>query len=279
MMGQGTCKLCLQNKPLVLSHFMPKALYAYCREGEFHPVQVGHGRVISTDRQTTDYLLCLDCEDVINKGGETWLTPKLATVDRRFPFYDLLTARPADLEEERIAFYFAASNPEIKVDKLTHFAMALFWKAAVHSWSGHAREPRIDLGPYAERIRKWLLGEADFPAHVYLTVMVSRPLRAQIVFNDPWEGKRQANRNYFTHVPGIMFMLTVGKQMPTESSRICLHKNPGHPIIISDELTDKFERQFARMYLESRKTAAFLRSKAKRAAPAEPPGGGKRRAD
>jgi hypothetical protein len=248
---------------------MPAALYDYCRSGDFSPVRVGNGVVLPTDRQTQDYLLCHECEDRFNKGGETWLTPKLATMDRTFPFYDLLTRLPAAFEEDGLAFYFAANNPDIKVEKLTQFAMGLFWKASVHSWAGQNKtEPRIELGPYSETTRKWLLGEANFPLHVYLSMAVSRPARAQITFSEPREGVGHPDRCYFTYVPGILFMISVGKQAPPETLATCLHTNPEHPIIISDDLTDEIELLFAKSFLQSRKTAAFLRSKAKRRAKA-----------
>src|SRR5260370_29751527 len=37
------------------------------------PIRVGDGYVIPTDRQIKTYLLCLDCEDILSKGGETWV--------------------------------------------------------------------------------------------------------------------------------------------------------------------------------------------------------------
>jgi hypothetical protein len=243
---------------------MPASLYDYCRAGDFQPVKVGGGVVIPTSRQTQDYLLCEACEGVLNKGGETWLTPKLATMERKFPFYDLLTKRAPDCDEEGTVFYFAGNNSEINVDKITHFAMGIFWKASVHSWSGHSKEPRIGLGPYSEAIRRWLRGERPFPEHILLAMTVSPPLRAQITFNDPYEGIRQGWRSYFTHVPGILFILNIGREISSEMKWLCLYQNPSHPIIVSQEITAKLEKMFATMYLKSRKTRAFLESKAKR---------------
>jgi hypothetical protein len=142
--------------------------------------------------------------------------------------------------------------------------MGVFWKASVHSWKGNGREPRIELGPYSDATRQWLLVERDFPEYVVLTMTVSSPQRAQITFNDPYEGKKQDGRVYFTHVPGILFMLAIGKHIAQEMNALCLYRSPGHPIIVSEDLTNKLERMFAEMYLRSRKTDAFLKSKAKR---------------
>ena len=132
----GKCKMCLHEKMLVRSHLMPAALYDYCRKGEHRPIKVGMGFVVPTDRQTQDYLLCEDCEDVLNSGGERWILDKLATWERTFPLYDVLTKVPPLFDEDGMVVYLAGQNPEIAVEKLTHFALGLFWKASVHSWMG-----------------------------------------------------------------------------------------------------------------------------------------------
>jgi hypothetical protein len=79
-------------KPVVHSHLIPESLYLHVTDGESSPIRVGDGVVMPTDRHIKSYLLCLDCEDILSKGSETWVCPKLAWVDRRFPLYDLLEA-------------------------------------------------------------------------------------------------------------------------------------------------------------------------------------------
>ena len=100
--------MCLEKMVLVSSHLMPAALYDYCRKGEHGPIKVGGGFVIPTDRQTQDYLLCQNCEDVLNKGGEQWIANKLATWERTFPLYDLLTKVPPEFDEDGMVVYLAA---------------------------------------------------------------------------------------------------------------------------------------------------------------------------
>lgn len=148
-MAIGACKMCRRQKNLMSSHLMPAALYDYCRKGEHRPIKVGGGFVLPTDRQTQDYLLCEACEHVLSKGGEEWIANKLATWERHFPFYDLLTRTPPLFDEDGMTVYLAAQNPEIDVMKITHFALGLFWKASVHSWKKGSTEPRIELGPYS----------------------------------------------------------------------------------------------------------------------------------
>ena len=262
-MPLGKCKMCLEEKVLVMSHLMPRALYEYCREGEHRPIKVGGGFVLPTDRQTQAYLLCEGCEDILNKGGEGWISDKLATWERTFPLYDLLAKMPPDFDEEGMVLYWAAKNPAIKVDKLTHFALGMFWKASVHSWSGTATDPRIGLGPYSEEIRAWLHGESGFPKYTYLTTVVSPPLRAQISLIDPYEGVRQEWRSFFVHVPGVLFMLNIGKTVDEAMQSMCIHNNPRNPINISEGLTNHFEQLMVETVQKSRKTQAYLKARAK----------------
>lgn len=113
-------------------------------------MRVANDAVMLTDHQVQDYLLCLDCEDILNKGGETWVNPKLATIKASFPLYDLLMKVAPAFQDEKGGVYWAAQNPDIDVEKLTHFAMGIFWKGAVHAWRIGREKIRIDLGPYAK---------------------------------------------------------------------------------------------------------------------------------
>ena len=250
--------MCLLHKPLACSHFMPAALYEYCRTSDDKPFRVGSGFVIPTDRQTQDYLLCDDCENILSGGGETWILEKLATWERKFPLYDLLTQQPPEFDEEGSALYYTAKNPAINAGKITHFAMGMFWKASVHSWLKNSTEPRIELGPYSDRIRLWLRDECEFPEHVYLLAAISRPERAQISLNDPYESERRGWRCFVLHVPGLMFMLHVGKTVSLSMQALCFFRNPGRPICVSDDLTRTFERQLALSFQQSRKTQPYL---------------------
>jgi hypothetical protein len=258
----GNCRMCLQKKSLVKSHLMPAALYDYCRKGEHRPIKVGGGFVIPTDRQTQDFLLCEDCEDVLNSGGERWTLDKLATWERTFPLYDLLTKVPPLFDEDGMAVYLAVQNREIEVEKLTHFALGLFWKASVYSWRGDTTYPRIDLGPYSEEIREWLRGRNAFPKYVFLIVVIEKPQKAQITMNDPYEGVRQGWRTHFVHVPGVLFMMALGKTVD-DSVRALSITNAGNPINVSDPLTENFEKLMVQTLRKSHKTQAYLRAKAK----------------
>jgi hypothetical protein len=131
----GICKLCLADKPLASSHLISAGVYNYIRNGEHRLIRVGGGIVLPTDDQTQTYLLCDDCENILNRGGEAWVVGKLLTLENKFPLYDLLTQRKPNFDVDGMLIYCAAQNPQIKAAKLTHFALGIFWKESVHSWA------------------------------------------------------------------------------------------------------------------------------------------------
>jgi hypothetical protein len=261
--------MCLLMKPVVQSHLIPESLYLHVTDGKSSPIRVGDGVVMPTDRQIKSYLLCLDCEDILSKGGETWVCPKLAWVDRRFPLYDLLkSAGGYNVDADKEGLLWAANNPAIDVEKITHFAMGIFWKAGVHSWKGGKSSPMIDLAGYEEEIRLWLRGEGAFPRNVTFHFVVSRPERAQLTLGQPVEVPVQKIgktwRCYQLHLVGAMFSINVGETIGPEDRMICFYRELRHPVFVSDNLTGVFERKQAEHFAESRKTKAYLRSKEKR---------------
>lgn len=225
---------------------------------------MGNDVVMHTDRQLQDYLLCPRCEDILNKGGETWTIPKLATVRHNFPLYDSLTKCPPAGGDKGGALYSTANNPEIDVERLTHFAMGIFWKASVHPWKDREKSPMIQLGPYSDGIRLWLRGELAFPKNVCLGVMLSRPERSLIALSGPVETYQKGWRAFLLYVPGAAFTLYVGKLIDPLMRETCFHEGPLHLIVVSDEVTDLVWQKLGAQYHESRKTKRYLAAKAAR---------------
>jgi len=252
--------MCLQMKPLVRSHLIPAAMYDYCREKEHRPIRMENGVLIATDRQTQDFLLCQECEDVLNRGGEMWIAGKLATWKKTFPLHSDLTAQAPAVEDAGLRIYFAAKNPDIEADKLIHLALGIFWKASVHSWRGRETDPIIELGSYADGVRRWLRGEKEFPTNVHLLAEVFPVDRAQAVLIGPYEGERAEWRRFLLHLPGLSFTLNVGKTVDDTFRWLCLKTNPEHPIVVFPDKAAKLTQQIADSLHQSRKTESFLRA-------------------
>lgn len=219
---------------------MPAGIYAYARGPLGHHINMTNELVIETDRELQSYLLCRGCDNDLNKYGETWLLPLLATIEGKFPFYDLLTKIPPDAVDNGVAGYAAARNPEIDVARVTHFAIGVFWKAAIHSWRGNRSDPMINLGKYAERLRTFLRGETDFPEQVALTIGVLTPSKAQrmILMTASYRGSNRSWHNFLFYVPGIEFAISVGKAVGAERRAECFASNTLHPVWVLDFSND-----------------------------------------
>jgi hypothetical protein len=231
----GKCPLCLLEKKLIKSHLAPAALYDLCRTPQSQPVVVTPEVVVQSSRQWQDYVLCGECDNSFSQLGESWVLPQLARSDGSFPFYGTLSRGSPELVEGNTALYAAAKNPDIDAAKLTHFAMGIFWKASVHSWSRERNASLIDLGKCGEEVRRFLREEGCFPERMALIVGVSPP-PVMPTFNMPYLDSAEDFHSFLFHVPGINFALHVGNSLPTELKQTCFASHPPHPIVISREL-------------------------------------------
>ena len=124
------------------------------------------------------------------------------------------------------------SNPEINVDKLTHFGIGVFYKGAVHPWKNGTPEPYLEVAPEEqEALRKCLLGLADLPKGMALSVSVdSLPV--------VWQGMIQPYRaeplggfkRYVFYVPGIFFQLLIGEGVQDVVPKVSA--DPRHLILV-----------------------------------------------
>ena len=194
--------------------------------------------VMQTSRQVQHRLLCRDCEDVLNKGGENWLLPLLATMDKKFPLLDIIERFEPDVVDGELRMYAASRNPAIQIDKLIHFMMGVFWKASIHSWEGGSKGPRIEFGPYGESIRTFLLGETPFPKSMGLILSVLPRKRALVSFSLPYRNPARECHGFTFHIPGILCVLNVGRKLGPDMPKICFATHPAHPVLVADLAQD-----------------------------------------
>jgi hypothetical protein len=223
---------------------------------ELHPIIVAGGKVRATTEQLQAELLCNDREQILNRDGEQWMVGKLCEFSRQFPLYDIVH-RQAPIHTDTGGETFAAqTNPDIDVQSISHFALGIFWKASIYPWEFG----QISLGPYAEAIRTWLRGETGFPQNIALNVILSRPAAAQIIMNPPYKTTSTGCHTYLLHVPGILFRLSVGKQIPTPEKTFCFYSSAEHFIIVSETVTKKILHANAQRFSESQKTKSFKKA-------------------
>lgn len=257
--------MCLEVKPVVQSHLLPKALYAHLGSG--NPIRIGDGVIRPMRGPYQAYLLCLQCEDILNKRGEVWVCPRLGWENRSFPLFDLFMKGGAAFQvgEKGEGIYHAEKNPEIDVEKIVHFALGIFWKAGVYSWGGRDKPPMLDLGIYAEEIRLWLRGESLFPKNVSISSVMSRPEHFKVTLGEPYQlPPRFPWREYYLHLLGVFFFLQVGENIRDFERSICFYRNPQHPVLVGDQPHYQYEHNLASHFSESRQTKAYLKERAKR---------------
>jgi len=195
------------------------------------PIAVTFRKARQTSKQTTDYLLCSDCEGILDRMGERHVLPLLAN-ETGFPLYDLLMRIPPNISEPGLVVYSCGNIPSLDCGELAHFATGIFWKAAVHPWRSGAFTVKIDLQGHEEDLREYLLGMKPFPNDLALILRVAPPsvpllsAVAPITVRDP-----NFNMHWF-YVPGIEFSLHVGEQAALQFREGCFAHNPGHPVFV-----------------------------------------------
>lgn len=228
-MPVGICKLCLLEKELRDSHYLPKGLLRYLQEHSLrnpNPIMVTPDSVFQTSHQITDYLLCEDCEQRFNINGERWVIRQMARIDS-FPIWEKLhEGTPLAANEDRVC-YAGASIPGLRMDQLVYFAMSVFWRGSVHSWKDRAgKDHGIDLGIYEEPTRQFLLG-GPFPEDVALTISIWRTKEdVAVAAYFPTPGDSSDYTTFLLYIPGIEFLLSLGENIPEPTRLSCSIRTP-----------------------------------------------------
>ncbi len=253
--------MCLQPKRLLLSHLIPRAVYALCRAAGApnpNPVLVTQEFVIQTSRQVRSHLLCFDCEQLFREKGEDWVIPQLAKYGGKFPLASTLASVTPCVSEPGLSAYVLNDVPGIRVDDLIHFAMGIFWKSSVHSWSGKDTEPWLALGSYRDNIRLFLRGEMPLPDDVVLTAAILPPPVKLITFHLPFETVGQQGRAFQLYVSGLQFMLWVGADIPM-AVRAANLSSKSNPTVLVTDVSELNSERFKEMFLQARKSKASQR--------------------
>jgi hypothetical protein len=263
--------MCGLEKPLADSHLIPAAAFRGLDDGAGAPFMATHEAVLSSNKQLKTHLLCDGCELILSSGGEDYVVPLLGAFGRRFPLYDLLTKHA---EEQKItqglkAFYVRGDSP-IQGKRIAHFAIGIFWKAAIHHWKIGADEFYIELGGAKEPLRQFLIGAFDwvgkeFALHIY----ISKPEHLGMLRISPpaLSGEGPGFKVFDFFVPGMLFALKVGSGVTEDDRYMSFAGSPNHPISVSDDLMRLRQSQMDTRLTKLRKTDSFDRAFEKRLKP------------
>jgi hypothetical protein len=253
----GVCKLCHQKAELQDSHFLPAWLYQLCRDAQNskNPVAISGGVAKQTSNESTDHVLCRDCEGRFNVRGEEWLHTRVARPEG-FPIQDALKNNSPILAGEKLAVYPGAKIPDLEMNQLAYFGLSIFWRSSVHNWPDPNKPWRtmlgIRLGPYEEPIRLFLLDEGSFPstAAILISVWPYDESPAPVVFHTPVSANRGTFHAHQFYIPGIDFKFVAGKALPEAFHFMCAQTCPERAILSStlaaENINDVFTKNIGK---------------------------------
>jgi len=235
----GKCALCGKRRVLRRSHLMPKSLYAMTRvqKGKIaeNPILITQRLSVQSSKQVRAHLLCNECEDRFNKGGENYsLTQVHDGID--FPLLDRMNvAMPVQVEPRIGVSLYSASAMGVSWEKLAYFALSIFWRASVHRWPLPAGGTIWNsLGPHEPAVRSYLLGKGTFPLGLVLMVTVCTDWQSQGGFWSPAlvVGSTIPSLGLLTR--GIHFRLFLASNLPPDIKRLCIATGSQHFIAMGN---------------------------------------------
>jgi|ERR1700692_858164 hypothetical protein len=259
----GQCELCLQkDAQLQESHFLSKGIYKILRDRKAknpNPFLITKTTSVQTSRQLKRYLFCQVCEDCLNRNGEAWVLKHCLQNDGRFPLANVLALRDPNLQspDNPTRVYYAAEIPEIRIPCLAYFAASIFWRGSVYPWNEDGSTP-VELGPFQERFRRYLIGEESFPREACLWVAVREGKNVDRLTHVPMGVRRDGLHAYKFPMPGLAFTLIVGKNIPAKHRALCLVHGSGNPVVVTPILEEWLAQGAARLLQRVRTKADFL---------------------
>ena len=249
------------------SHFLPKGVYRILRDdGALNPNPwfITEGKTVQTSLQLKMPLLCHDCEQRLSKHGEHWVLQNCLKSDGSFPLASILASRAPDVfsDANPTRVYLAAHIPEINCSALAYFAASMFWRGSIHGWNLDGSIP-VQLGPFGESFREYLMGKAGFPGNCALLVSVREGKAIDRLTHAPVGERKGLCHVYKFPMPGLAFALAVGKNIPSQFRSGCFANVPGNPIMVTPILENWLRNDAAQTLQKNRDKKAF-RATAKR---------------
>ena len=220
-------------KRLRNSHLLPAAVWRRVRESggaiDPNPIVIAGDKAFGTSRQVRTYLLCGECEQMLSRKGESRVMSQCATSEGAFPLRESLERTTPTFEDSELRAYDASRVLGTSVGDYLYFAASVFWRAAVHSWTfGKHRIEKLELGSrYVEEFRLYLCGQASFPANARLFLHVSSEPKLEMSSIFPCSVRLEGIRRHKFYIPGMLFMLFLGKDSPTKHDTLALNSQGG----------------------------------------------------
>jgi len=203
-----------------------------------NPIVITNRRAVSTSKQIQDYLLCGACEQMFSRNGESWVMGNCYRGTQDFALREALERAIPAISTTEYAVYESAKILGADRCHLSYFAASVFWRAAVHCWkiSPFREFVHINLGPYEESLRRFLLGEQDFPPKMVMAIRVSSLRTLLETASPPGEHREYSIFSFQFSIPGIAFALMAGGRIPASYYDWCFVPSPGALILVKPDL-------------------------------------------
>jgi hypothetical protein len=202
-----------------------------------NPVVLSGGKAKQSSLQIRDHKFCGACEERLNKGGEAWILSKIPqNYDDPFWLHTLLNSKvPIVNGDDRL--FPQASIPEVDMAKLVYFALSIFWRGTRH-WSAveGGQPPKLYLGRQEKAIRAFLLGRGKLPKDVVVTVAVWPYQKVYPIAMMPRADAGIGHRSYWFYFFGFIFLLALGRNIPSQRRRTCSYHSPEKFLTLSPGL-------------------------------------------
>ena len=199
---------------------MPKSLYGALRNAfpekgkEIVLAKWDQRSVNYTDYQVKKPFLCGDCEEKFNKNGENIVTKECHRGAENFILLDKVKSSKERYELEGERWIDPNKIENIDYKAYSYFALSVIWRASAGVWPNDMGIIKNSLGvKYEKQIRKYLLGESDFPNNIYIGVYVDHDEDGYPLMLFPTVTKKKGYHHHIFHIPGVRFSILIGSKV------------------------------------------------------------------
>lgn len=118
---------------------------------------------------------------------------------------------------------------------MVYFGASVFWRASAGSFrNSEAPGSLISLGTYEEDFRRFLLGQGEFSQNSAIWIAISNTPSPAPVMNFPISQRVNSYYQHIFEIPGMSFLLFVGKQLTKYIREFCAARSPERIIYFTD---------------------------------------------
>jgi len=228
-MSSKSCSLCLQQRELRESHYIPKGVFKAVGHGgpnyESQNVSLNFqtGTVSYSNFQPTQKLLCSDCEQKFSDRGEDLVIPELLT-HNDFPLRDKTLSLVSD-----DSVVTRKTMGKLDYQRYAYFALSVIWRGSTTQWPAPYNKLYGKLRRHEELFRRYLYDQKQFPHRTFITVYVDtvdqnyHGLHIPYFHSEIYEKTRL--RVFKFQVPGVIFNVFTEANIPVDQ-KITLSEFP-----------------------------------------------------